>query len=54
MYKVITPLLKDGERIEAGDTVELNEKDALELVACGAVEAIPEAPAKSNKTKADA
>lgn len=49
MYKVLTPLRKDGKRIEIGEAVELDAKDAAELLAIGAVEEIPAASSKSKK-----
>jgi hypothetical protein len=36
-YIVQTPLMKDGQRIEAGEDVDLAPKDAKELLACGAI-----------------
>jgi hypothetical protein len=36
-YQVLTPLMKDGQRIEAGEDVDLSPKDAAELLACGAI-----------------
>lgn len=41
-YKVLTPLLLDGQRVEPDEVVELEGSAAAELGACQAVEALPD------------
>lgn len=36
-YEVLTPMRHDGESIEAGEPIELSEKEAAPLLACGAI-----------------
>lgn len=47
-YIVQTPLRLDGKRVLAGARVELADKAAAELVACGAVTAPDDAKAESD------
>lgn len=48
-YIVVTPIMRDGQRNEPGDEVEMPPKEAKELLDCGAL-----AAAKPKKADKDA
>lgn len=45
-YTVLSAIRCDGTDYSAGDTIDLSQKDAISLIAAGAIDATPVKPVK--------